>query len=107
MSDRPRIEVSNLCKKHQWLLVQQAGYREQDPWRSLVIMAQIALFQATTTDPEFWKHVGDDVTRLPEIGCLACFKPDKFGEIVEAAKLERTNPGSIKRLGESWVEKKR
>jgi hypothetical protein len=98
----PPINVPDMCKLHQSLLVQQAGYSRNDPWRSLIIMAQMALFQGASADPAFWQRIGDDLKRISEIGCLACFKPDRFGEIVEAAKLK--DAGAIKRLGESWVK---
>jgi hypothetical protein len=73
----------------------------------LIIMAQIALFQAATADPTFYARIGGDLQRIGEVGCLACFKPDAFGEIVEAAKRERRHGGTIKRLGESWVRRSR
>lgn len=92
-----------MCQTHQYLLVHQAGFTETDPWRALIIMAQIALFQAATTDPQLHERTGGDITRVGEIGCLACFKPDAFGEVVEAAK--SPDRGAIKRLGESYLER--
>lgn len=100
----PRITIPDMCKMHQSLLVHQARYTRDEPWRALIIMAQIVLFQAATGDPEFHKRLGGDVTRAEEIGCLACFKPDAFGAVVEAAK-DKSDMGAIKRLGESWVAK--
>ncbi len=97
----PRLTVPDLCRTHQSLLVQQAGYAESDPWRALIVMTQIALFQAATADPSTYDRIGGRVERIPELGCLACYKPDAFGEIVEAAKSR--DPGAIKRLGESWL----
>lgn len=99
---QPQITVPDMCRLHQSLLLSQAGYTRNDPWRSLIIMAQIALFQGASADPAFHEKVGGDLGRIGEVGCLACFKPDRFGEIVEAAKLE--DAGAIKRLGESWVK---
>lgn len=104
MSDKPTIHVPDMCKTHQSLLVHQAKYSRQDPWRALIVMAQIALFQAATADDYFYERVGGDIRRIGEVGCLACFKPDAFGEIVEAAKSH--DPGAIKALGESWLKKK-
>lgn len=98
----PTITVPDMCRLHQQLLVQQAGYSRSDPWRALIIMAQIALFQAATADGQFYERVGGDLERIGEVGCLACFKPDAFGEVVEAAKSD--DIGAIKRLGESWVQ---
>ena len=97
----PRIDVPDMCRMHQSLLVQQTGYRETDPWRALIVMAQIALFQAATADPTFYDRVGGEITRIREIGCLACFRPDAFGEIVDAVRTK--GPGAVKALGESWV----
>lgn len=103
MTDEPRINIPDMCKMHQSLLVHQVGVPESGPWRSLIIMAQIALFQGATADPTFYERLGGDLGRIGEIGCLACFKPDRFGEIVEAVK--STDAGAIKRLGESWLRK--
>lgn len=97
------ISVSDMCKLHQSLLVHQAQYSRDDAWRALICMAQIALFQAATVDPHFHELIGGNINRASEVGCLACFKPDAFGEIVEAAKNKR-DMGAIKRLGESWVK---
>lgn len=102
MSDTPQINLPEMCQLHQSLLVSQAGYSRNDPWRSLIIMAQIALFQGASADPTFHERLGGDLERISEIGCLACFKPDRFGEIVEAAK--RKDAGAIKQLGESWLK---
>jgi hypothetical protein len=76
-----------------------------DPWRALLICVQIALFQAVTCDDTAYDKAGGDVANLARLGCFACFKPDRFGELVEAAKTH--DLGVIKRLGESWVEAKR
>lgn len=97
----PQIVLPELCKTHQVLLVHQAGYKETDPWRALIIATQIALFQGATADPSTHERIGGLIERLPELGCLACYKPDKFGEIVEAAKSH--DIGEIKKLGESWL----
>lgn len=95
-----QIMVPDMCLLHQRLLVQQVGIPSTGPWRALIIMAQVALFQGATADPKFHAKIGGNMNRVGEVGCLACFKPDRFGEIVEAAK---TDMGSIKALGESWV----
>lgn len=97
----PQITLPELCKLHQRLLVSQAGYSEKDPWRALMIATQIALFQGATADPATHERIGGLIERLPELGCLACYKPDKFGEIVEVAKTH--DIGNIKKLGESWL----
>jgi hypothetical protein len=94
-----------MCRTHQHLLVSQVGIPESGPWRALIIMAQLTLFQAATADPTFHQKLSGDLGRIAEIGCLACFKPDAFGEIVEAAM--SSDKGAIKRLGESYVQKGR
>lgn len=95
------IEVASLCQRHQYLLCAQAGYRPRDPWRAMLVASNIALFQAATTDPSVWQKCGGDAARLKDLGCLACLKPDSFGEVVEAAKTH--DLGRIRALGESWV----
>lgn len=95
--------MPNMCKTHQSLLVHQCGFGPNDTWRSLIIMAQIALFQAATADDNFWKILDDDINNISRIECLACFKPDKFGEIVDI--VQRKGQGAIKELGESWLKK--
>jgi hypothetical protein len=97
-----RIVLPDMCQRHQSLLVRQAGISPSGPWRALIIMAQMALFQGATADPSLHARIDGDLSRLGEVGCLACFKPDRFGEIVEAAKSRE--PGAIKALGESWVK---
>jgi len=99
--DQPLIEPSHMCQLHQRLLVQQAGYSEQDTWRALIIVSQIVLFQGATCDPATHEKLGGDITRIRELGCLACYKPDRFGEIVEAAKTH--DLGVIKALGLRWI----
>lgn len=105
MTDDSLIQMPDMCRMHMSLLVHQAGYSPNDPWRALVIVAQIALFQAATADDYFYERVGGDINRIDEIGCLACFKPDAFGEIVEAAK-DKSSLGAVKRLGEKWAKPK-
>lgn len=100
--ERPLIMVADMCKKHTWLLVHQAGYREQDPWRALVVVSQIALMQAATCDDATHERINGDITKIGSLGCLACYKPDAFGEVVEAAKSHDLK--QIKALGERWIE---
>lgn len=97
-----QITLPELCKTHLSLFVHQARLKDSDPWRAFVIGAQIALFQAATSDPKTHERVGGLVERLSELGCLACYKPDAFGEIVEAAKTH--DLGLVKALGEKWVK---
>lgn len=100
-ADNQQIVLPEMCNTHQYLLVKQAGYSPSDPWRALVIASQITLFEAATCDPKTHEKIGDDITNIVSLGCLACYKPDAFGEIVEAAKSH--DIGKIKALGEKWV----
>lgn len=103
-SKTTQVSMPKLCYKHRYLLMQQSGYKETDPWLALEIATQVALFQAATCDPKVHAEVGGDVTKLESLGCLACRKPDAFGEIIDTA--QRAGVGSlkpIKELGESWV----
>jgi hypothetical protein len=100
MSEKP-VDLPNMCEKHQALLLQQSGYGPDSPWRAVLIIAQVTLFQMTSTDPKVYERVGGDVHRFHELGCLACLHPDYFGEVVEAAK--DPNPGAMKALGERYI----
>lgn len=100
------IVLPDMCKTHQELLVRQCAYGPADPWRVLLIAAQIALFQGATADPKVQAETGGNVENLSVIGCLACRKPDLFGTLID--KVQRTFPrqaqiGAIKALGERWV----
>ena len=103
MSDQQRIDIPSLCELHQSLLVQQVGVGPDGPWRALMIMATIALFQGATADPSTHERLENDILRLPELGCLACYKPDLFGELVDA--VQRGGMSAIKSLGERWIRR--
>ena len=98
---QPRIMVPDMCQKHQRLLLDQIGIGPDGPWRSHIIVAQIALFQGTTAHPDTYHRIGGDVGRIAELGCLACFRPDTFGEIVQA--FQEGGIGAVKALGERLV----
>ena len=100
MNNPIHINVPSMCRTHLWLLVQQCDYKKTDPRQELLIVSQTALFKAATTDPKVYAKIGGDITKIDSLGCLACLKPDAFGEIVEAGKI---GPGTIKALGEKWV----
>lgn len=97
---RPQIRVPDLCPTHLSLLVHGAGYRKSDPWQALVLVAQIALLRGAAADPAIRFRCDDDLSRISDLGCLGCQKPDCFGEIVEVAKSHDLD--AVKRLGESW-----
>lgn len=101
MSDKA-IMPADMCHKHQALLVHQAGYGPDDTWQALIVVAQVVLFQAATCDQQTHARIGNDISRIGELGCLACYKPDAFGEVVEVAKTH--NLKNIKELGERWIE---
>jgi len=61
----------------------------------------IALFQAATSDPKIQKELEGDITRVHKLGCLACRKPDAFGEIIQAQA--QGDLKAIKELGERWI----
>jgi len=96
-----QITMPNMCDRHQQLLVHQARFKETDTWRALIIVTQIALMQAATCDSKTHDRIGDDITKISELGCLACYKPDAFGEIVEQAKTHDLE--KIMALGERWL----
>jgi hypothetical protein len=87
-----------MCQLHQRLLLDQIGVGPDGPWRSHIIVAQITLFQSATAYPGTYDRIGGDVTRLGELGCLACYRPDTFGEIVQA--FQGGGIGAVKALGE-------
>lgn len=99
MKEQPRIQPAQMCRTHQALLVQQANIGPEGPWRSLIIIAQIALFQAATAHPSTYDRIGGDVTRIGELGCLACDRPDAFGEIAAA----KGDLAAIKAVGARWM----
>jgi hypothetical protein len=101
VSDRPTIFIPDLCEQHQSLLVHQAGYSPTDPWRALIVVANVALFQGASADSKVQAECQGDITKISQLGCMACRKPDLFGEIVEAAKTR--DLGAIKTMGERWV----
>ncbi len=97
---RSQIMMPELCQTHQRLLIEQLGYSENDPWRALIIVTQVALFQAMTVDQKVHDKVNGKIEEIARLGCFACYKPDRFGEIVEEGK---HGLASIKALGEKWV----
>lgn len=101
MSDQTRITVPNMCQMHQRLLLDQIGIGPDGPWRSHIIAAQIALFQGTTAHPDTYARIDSDVLRIAELGCLACYRPDTFGEIVQA--FQQGGIAAVKALGERLV----
>lgn len=95
------VRVPPLCAKHQWLLVRQAKYGRKDSWQALMVIANVALLQCATCDDETHKRLGGDMHRVQELGCLACYKPNAFGEVVEAAKTHDLQ--QVKAVGERWI----
>jgi hypothetical protein len=96
------IMMPELCFEHQKLLVSKAGVPESGPWRSLIIVAQLALFQAASADDKIQKEIGGDIHQIGKIGCLACRKQSQFWDLIEAYK--KNNLTGMKELGELWIK---
>lgn len=99
--EQPQIVVPDMCQKHQRLLLDQIGIGPDGPWRSALICVQITLFQGATAHPSTYTRLGGDVRRIGELGCLACDRPDVFGEAVQA--FQSGGIGAVKALGEQLV----
>lgn len=97
----PTVEVPPMCNTHRVLLVKQAHYGPSDPWQVMELVVQIALFQAMSANPKVHTELKMDLTNLSKLGCMACRKPDVFGQLVEAAKTHKLSV--IKELGEKFV----
>jgi len=101
--DRPVITMPPLCQTHRSLLIHGARYKKTDPWMALEIATQAVLFQGATCEKVIYEKLGGDITKLPDLGCLACLCPDKFSLIVEVAKTK--NLDAIAALGKQWIAK--
>ena len=102
MSAHPQVLIPDMCKLHQSLLIQQVGIPESGPWRVAIIAAQVTLFQGTTAKKSTWDRLGGDVGRIGELGCLACYSPDVFGQVVHA--FQTGGFAAVKALGERICE---
>lgn len=100
---QPTIFVPTMCQKHQRLLVDQVVIGPGRPWHAYIIVAQVALFQAATAHPTTFERIGGDVARIGELGCLACDRPDAFGEIVAA--FQAGGVAAVKAWGQAIVQK--
>lgn len=96
----PQIMLAPLCQRHAAEIVRRAKYSQSDKWRVLIVMAQIALFQGATATPSVQKRIEGNVERIEELGCLGCRLPNKWEQVVQAAKVSLP---AVKALGESWV----
>lgn len=94
----PRVILPDMCQLHQSLLIHQVGIPESGPWRAAIVVAQITLFQGTTAKQQAWDAIGGDVSRIAELGCLGCYSPDVFGQIVDA--FQTGGFAAVKALGE-------
>lgn len=105
MSDNytPQVHVPDMCKKHQSLLIHQLNIPEIGPWRSTILIAQIVLFQGVLGQQATHDRIKGDVMRVSELGCLACWRPDIFGEIVNA--FQTGEAGAVKALGEFYCNR--
>jgi hypothetical protein len=98
---RPTITVPDMCQRHQRLLLDQIGIGPDGPWRSAIVASQVTLFQGATAHPSTSARLGGDITRIGELGCLACDRPDVFGQVVQAWRAG--GMGAVKALGEQLV----
>lgn len=105
----PQIEIPPMCLNHRTILVQDAGFKVSDPWQSLELITQVALFQIATSQKITHDRIGEDITKIKELGCLACWSPAEFSKITEmASKLKKdvsVFAPVIKQYGESFVLK--
>jgi hypothetical protein len=90
-----------MCQMHQRLLLEQAGIGPEGPWRAAIVSAQVTMFQGCSALPETHTRIGGDITRISELGCLACYSPEVFGKVVEA--LCSGGFAAVKALGEKLV----
>lgn len=97
--NQPTIFVPTMCRKHQRLLVDQVCVGPGGPWRAYIIVAQVALFQAATAHPTTFERIGGP--EFPD-SCLACDRPDAFGEIVAA--FQAGGVAAVKAWGEAIVQ---
>lgn len=105
MEQQPRIVLPNMCLRHRQLLVAQTGFGPNDSWQVLEAVTNITLFQGASCDQKVYEEVGGKIENFVKLGCLACRKPDLFGEIVQAVQQAgKVNAFStLKALGERWV----
>jgi hypothetical protein len=99
--EKPLIVMPAMCQMHQRLLLSQLGIGPNGPWRSHILVAQVTLFQAATAFSATYDRIGGDLGRLSELGCLACYRPDAFGEVVHA--FQTGGMAAVKLLGERYV----
>lgn len=74
------------------------------------MVATISLFQGITRFASTWERLGGDVTRISELGCLACYRPDVFGEIIYAGECGGDASAvfdAIKALSDGWLKEGR
>ena len=99
--DHATINVPPMRQMHQRLLVTQLGIGPDGPWRSAIICVQVTLVQGASAHPSTYARLDGDPTRLSELGCLACDRPDVFGEAIQA--FQEGGIGAVKALGEGYV----
>lgn len=107
--ERPQsgVMVSPLCARHLAELLKRCGHGPQDPWQSLIVAAQVAMFQGVTADDEIREKLEGMVERIGELGCLACCRPALFSQLIDRANGAAHKSlyiGAIRALGLEWVE---
>lgn len=98
--DRPQVALPPFCDRHQYEIVHEAKYKKTDPWRALIVIAQVAMFQGMTVTPSVHKRLEGDISKIGTLGCFACRLPHKWAQVIKAAKVDLKD---IKELGLGWV----
>jgi hypothetical protein len=106
---KPQVELPGFCKRHQGIIVRAGRFRETDPWRSLLIVSEMALFQGLSAESEVQERIDGDITRIGELGCLACYDAKKLSELLRVIREGRRWPkgrtlADVKQLGLRWIE---
>jgi hypothetical protein len=73
----PEVMAQPLCERHQAYLVNHVlPTREDEPWRAVIIVANLLFFQAITADKGFHARCGGDAESmsliLAELGPSCC-----------------------------------
>lgn len=101
MNDNKRIDCPPMCERHRSELIHGAKFKMGDPWMALEVVSQLALVQATLADKKYLIKYSNDPMGINRVGCLACFSPKIFKEIIDVAKKTR-DIGEVKKIGERF-----
>ena len=102
-----KITVPKMCENHRSLLIHGTRFKKNDPWQMLEVVANIVLFQAASANSLTHEKIGNDISKLQDLGCLACYSPDVFSKVVRMAKgvkkVDQFAP-MLKKCGESFLK---